>query len=174
MAIDRTWWNNLVDDDGSGLKGTVWNKATIKGLLDAIDAMPTGLSSGTFSIIMNTPAGGEGIYTTRAGIWAKVGNLVYCGGRLQLSSKGSMTGNVNLGGFPYPCSGLAQQSMFVVPYFGGLNAANPVSMIGGYMTPGTQHVTMQCVGANGGNSVIPFAAEYFNALDIFFGCVYVS
>lgn len=39
MAIDRTWWNNLVDDDGSGTKGTVWNKAAIKGLLDAIDGL---------------------------------------------------------------------------------------------------------------------------------------
>src|SRR5262245_18316642 len=39
MPIDRTWFNNLVDDDGSGNVGTIWNKATIKGLLDSIDGM---------------------------------------------------------------------------------------------------------------------------------------
>jgi len=30
MAIDRTPWNALVDDDGSGLTGSIWNKDTIK------------------------------------------------------------------------------------------------------------------------------------------------
>lgn len=46
MAIDRAWWNALVDDDGSGNTGTVWNKAAIKGLLDSIDAM---FAEGTWS-----------------------------------------------------------------------------------------------------------------------------
>ena len=46
MAINRAWWNALIDDDGSGLTGTIWNKGTIKGLLDAIDAM---FAEGTWS-----------------------------------------------------------------------------------------------------------------------------
>ena len=38
MAIDRTPFNALVDDDGSNLVGTIWNKAAIQGvLLDPID-----------------------------------------------------------------------------------------------------------------------------------------
>lgn len=40
MPLDRTWFNNLVDDDGSNQVGTVWNKAQIKLLLDSIDAVP--------------------------------------------------------------------------------------------------------------------------------------
>jgi hypothetical protein len=40
MAIDRGPWNALVDDDGSNLIGTIWNKTAIKNvLLDPIDAM---------------------------------------------------------------------------------------------------------------------------------------
>jgi len=40
MAIDRGPWNALVDDDGSNLVGTVWNKDKIKTvLLDPIDAI---------------------------------------------------------------------------------------------------------------------------------------
>jgi len=39
MAIDRAPWNALVDDDGSNLIGSVWNKAAIKTvLLDPVDA----------------------------------------------------------------------------------------------------------------------------------------
>jgi len=38
MALDRTWFNALVDDDGSNTVGTVWNKAQIDALLDSVDA----------------------------------------------------------------------------------------------------------------------------------------
>jgi hypothetical protein len=42
MAIDRGPWNALVDDDGSNLTGSLWNKAAIKTvLLDPIDALVT-------------------------------------------------------------------------------------------------------------------------------------
>jgi hypothetical protein len=39
MAIDRAPWNTLVDDDGSNLVGTIWNKDKIKTtILDPADA----------------------------------------------------------------------------------------------------------------------------------------
>lgn len=38
MAVDRTWFNALVDDDGSGLTGSVWDKADIANLLNSVDA----------------------------------------------------------------------------------------------------------------------------------------
>jgi hypothetical protein len=39
MAIDRGPWNALVDDDGSNMVGSLWNKAAIKTvLLDPMDA----------------------------------------------------------------------------------------------------------------------------------------
>jgi hypothetical protein len=42
MAIDRGPWNALVDDDGSNLVGTVWNKDKIKTvILDPTDAAIT-------------------------------------------------------------------------------------------------------------------------------------
>jgi len=36
--LDRTWYNGLVDDDGSGSVGTIWNKAAVDALMDAVDA----------------------------------------------------------------------------------------------------------------------------------------
>jgi len=39
MAINRGPWNALVDDDGSNLVGSIWNKAAIKTvILDPVDA----------------------------------------------------------------------------------------------------------------------------------------
>ena len=40
MAIDRGPWTALVDDDGSNLVGSVWNKNQIKTvILDPVDAL---------------------------------------------------------------------------------------------------------------------------------------
>jgi hypothetical protein len=48
MAIDRGPWNALVDDDGSNLVGSVWNKAAIKTvLLDPMDGALTPFVFGT-------------------------------------------------------------------------------------------------------------------------------
>lgn len=38
MPLDRTWYNTLVDDSGTGTDGTIWNKAQIDNLMDVIDA----------------------------------------------------------------------------------------------------------------------------------------
>lgn len=40
MAIDRTWYNALVDDSGAGLDGTVWTKAQVNSLLNLFDNRP--------------------------------------------------------------------------------------------------------------------------------------
>lgn len=38
MVLDRTWYDTLVDDDGSGTTGSTWDKADVDSLMDAIDA----------------------------------------------------------------------------------------------------------------------------------------
>lgn len=38
MALDRTWYNSLVDDDGSNTVGTLWDKAAVDHLMDNVDA----------------------------------------------------------------------------------------------------------------------------------------
>jgi hypothetical protein len=38
MPLDRTWYIGLVDDDQSNTVGTVWNKAAVDSLMDAVDA----------------------------------------------------------------------------------------------------------------------------------------
>jgi hypothetical protein len=43
--LDRTWYNTLIDDDGTGTVGTVWNRAQVDGLMDTIDASLAGLAN---------------------------------------------------------------------------------------------------------------------------------
>jgi hypothetical protein len=38
MPLDRTWYNTLVDDDGSGLTGSIWDKEDVNQLMNSIDA----------------------------------------------------------------------------------------------------------------------------------------
>ncbi len=62
MAIDRTAYNALVDDDGSNTVGSVWNKNAIKTvLLDPTDAA----MGGQWSTVPFDPAN----YTASAGSW---------------------------------------------------------------------------------------------------------
>lgn len=39
MPLDRTWYTTLVDDNGTGTTGTVWDKAAIDAFINAIDAL---------------------------------------------------------------------------------------------------------------------------------------
>jgi hypothetical protein len=49
--LDRTWYNALVDDAGTGTTGTVWNKAQINNLLNSVDnslaPLPAGPATST-------------------------------------------------------------------------------------------------------------------------------
>ena len=57
MAINRGPWNALVDDDGSNLIGSIWNKDAIKTvLLDPMDAALAGVSS-VDTIVTSTATG---------------------------------------------------------------------------------------------------------------------
>lgn len=38
MAVDRAWYNTLVNDDGSNTVGTIWDKAAVNSLINAIDS----------------------------------------------------------------------------------------------------------------------------------------
>jgi hypothetical protein len=43
MALDRTWYNTLVNDDGTNTVGSVWDKSDVDALMDAIDVEIAGV-----------------------------------------------------------------------------------------------------------------------------------
>jgi len=59
MAINRAPYDALVDDNGTGLTGTIWNKAAIKNvILDPVDAALVGSATGTATTVINSTATG--------------------------------------------------------------------------------------------------------------------
>jgi hypothetical protein len=70
MALDRTWYNSLVDDDGSGLTGSIWDKADVNALMNTIDSEILRLETGVVWTPF-TPA----LYAS-AGVWSASSPLV--------------------------------------------------------------------------------------------------
>ena len=77
QPLDRTWYNALVDDDGSGNTGTVWNKTQVDGLLDSVDASLATVVDKSGAVVANeipafvdgdTIKGGSGVTAPGSGI----------------------------------------------------------------------------------------------------------
>lgn len=97
MALDRTWYNTLVDDSGSGTDGTIWDKAAVDALMDAVDAMllfpentdvtlPSGttndyaLPAGTKRLSVDTNAAGSTLAGMSGGVDGRVVAIMNIGG----------------------------------------------------------------------------------------------
>jgi hypothetical protein len=68
MALDRTWYDTLINDDGSNTTGTVWNKAAVDSLMDAVDASlatVAPLASPTLTGVPAAPTAALGTSTTQ-------------------------------------------------------------------------------------------------------------
>jgi len=66
MAIDRGPWNALIDDDGSNLVGTVWNKDKIKTVL--LDPTDAAIAAGDAAIIVPTQGAWTPVDASGAGL----------------------------------------------------------------------------------------------------------
>jgi len=127
MPIDRTWFNTLVDDDGSGQTGTIWNKFQVDGLLDSIDASNRS-NYWTPAIVGN----GTAAHAQQTGIYGIANNLICYAAFNLVLGRGTLTGTTKLtlpivvsAGWPSPLGAVS------FSYFAGL--ASPVSMISGYL-----------------------------------------
>jgi hypothetical protein len=103
MAIDRAPWNALVDDDGSNLVGSLWNKAAIDTvLLTPIDASLRKICYGTTTTDNLTlaayndfrPAGGD----LRA-VWALNPTIATAITGIQAEADGTQHLLINGGGY---------------------------------------------------------------------------
>jgi hypothetical protein len=178
MALDRTWYNSLVDDDGSGLTGSVWDKADVDALMDAVDAELARIDAGTvvaagpMTPILQSYGGGTPIYALQSGYYIKQQRLMVVMGRVALSSKGSFAaGQLVLGGFPYAASASLHQAGLTIGYFTGV--ATSVSGLGTAMNPSLGSANLYYVpGAGSGNVAALTVADVTVNFDFMFGGVY--
>lgn len=132
MPITRT---PIIDDDGSGMTGTVLDNAWKQEFYNQIDAAlldtvggPINLTAGQikFPITQNPSAdpntlddyeegaftptlagasGSVGGYSVRTGRYIKIGRFVFCDLHVALTAKGSLSGELKITGFPATPSG---------------------------------------------------------------------
>jgi len=179
MALNRAWYNALIDDDGSGLTGSVWDKADIKDLLDSVDAELARLDALRGSTLW-TPAlvslgGGTPTYSYRGAVCAINGRLVWYGGRIILTSKGSLAaGALAISGLPYACfAGEQIAPAFSVGYFSGL--AYAATTIGGYMDPATTKINLTWINTPGQTAITILDTSHItNTLSMTFGGIYIT
>jgi len=171
MALDRTWFNALVDDDGSNTVGTVWNKAQIDALLDSVDVELAKNASGSFTPRLGANSG-DATYNLRQGHYVKQGNLVYVAGRMWLASKGSLgAGALAIADLPFNSSVYTYQAGIQVGYVTGL--ATAAASIGAWMNTNAAYCTLRYIPAAGGTAQVDLiAANISDSFDIMFGGCY--
>lgn len=114
MAIDRGPWNALIDDDGSNLVGSIWNKAAIKTvILDPADAAILAASVPTYGTWTPIDASGAGLtFTTIGCTYSKLDKIVTIQGHVQYPSTAN-SARARVGGLPFP-NGAAYGGFYLV------------------------------------------------------------
>ena len=176
MAVDRTWWNALVDDDGSDELGTKWNKARIAELLNSVDAEIARLdarhTSGTFAPTLLGSGGGTPLYSGFTGRWVKSGRQMAVAGQLSLTSKGTLAGSLSIGGLPVGGTAGIQQAGPPIGYFAGLAAAG--ASLSTYINPGGTAANLVWVPAAGMVTIQALdTSAISNGFAVIFGGVYL-
>lgn len=113
MAINRTNFNLLVDDDGSNLVGTIWDKAHIKDvILDPVDAaLLTVVGNATAFTVTDTS--GAGLGTLGVGRYIRLGQIVVIWAQPIYPSTSNGLG-AKIGGLPFPNNPTLPSGFYVV------------------------------------------------------------
>ena len=173
MALDRTWYDTLVDDDGSGLTGSVWDKADVDALMDAVDSeiarVDGEVTQGLWTPVLNGSGGGTPIYNTSetAGAWVRQGDLFTLQGRITLTSKGSLSGQLYVSGIPHACHGGSYAVLHAGYNLGHVTGIYGISL---FLGPGGALATLVMQGGSG--TAVMDTTHIGNDFTIIFGGSY--
>lgn len=168
MALDRTWYNTLKDDDGSGLTGSVWDKEDVNQLMNAIDAqLASGAVSGypwtDYTPYISSP---QGIIFTVGGAFMRY-QLLGAGGKLavvEYSIEGmtfSFAASQLWISLPFPAASWGGTQMFSTPIF--VNGVYET----GYGSVSNVDVNTLQIGRNGNQNIPASTGIYFRGQFIY-------
>jgi hypothetical protein len=108
--------------------------------LDADSVDGAHYSAGTWTPAFGGSGGQSGqAYTGTAGQYVKIGQLVFLSGRIVLTALGTITGNVQITGLPYPA---ASSSWGAITVGYHVNLTTAVVWLGGYADAGTSIISL--------------------------------
>ena len=119
---------------------------------------------------------GSQTYSTQAGRYVKIGRLVVLTGYLTLSNKGSWTGSVLIGGFPFVVN--SEQASYSAHSFYGQSFNLPASSygVGAYVNVGLTTASMYTNDNTSGVNLNSYATQLNNSTQVgpFQFCYYAS
>ncbi len=120
----------------------------------------------SFSTTPGTP-----VYTTQAGRYTRIGNKVFCNGRIGISSKGGGVGNLAITGLPFiVATGIQYVSAAAFGYASGL-ALTAGTIITGFANPGSNRLILY-KGPNTGVSTTFVDTDGTDTMILYFSLFY--
>jgi hypothetical protein len=165
MALDRTWYNSLVDDDGSGLTGSIWDKDDVNQLMNAIDAQlasaaVVGYPWADYAAVLSSA---QGVIFTHGGAYT----------RYQRSGPDAKTVLVQFSiealSFSFNCTEFWISFPFVSAAWAGNQMASiPLYINGvyetGYVSAIQSNTSYMLIGRNGGQNFPATAGNYIRGM----------
>lgn len=154
------------DDDGTRTTGTIFNHAFWEAFCDSIDTSFALLASapvvGTWTPVIGGSGGTSGqAYTSQSGHYIKIGKLVMASCYVVLSTKGTITGTVQIQGLPFTSDSTAGfYASGNIPFFTAM--ATNWTTIGGYIAPGTSVLEVTGIKTAAGSVVTMATADLNN------------
>jgi hypothetical protein len=131
MAIDRGPWNALIDDDGSNLTGSIWNKAAIKSvLLDPIDALAANVVASAATGTVHNLACGPAAVQTEIRLYGN-GDLTLTGLAFTTSPRNGDRVTLLKHGFSTGVVALAHENTSSTQYFSNMVTSAPTPLRAG-------------------------------------------
>lgn len=129
---------------------------------------------GTFTPTLLGSSGQSGqVYSIQTGAYVKVGKWVFGGGRVGLTTAGTFTGTLRLGGFPVPAANVFAAGGVTVTSLGGLTVS--ISSISGAITLANAFADLVYVPAAGGTGFQSLAATAIaSGFDMYFTLSYLA
>lgn len=129
---------------------------------------------GTWTPIItgSTSASGQ-TYATQVGSYTKIGRVVHIQGRVTLTAKATITGNVAIGGLPFTSDTTTNNySSCVIGSFGGMTTN--VVRLSAYIQPNDTKAILVMLAAAGTSDTSPTSGDVSNNLDLIFQGTYFT
>ena len=98
---------------------------------------------GTWTPVLVPGAGSTQTYTLQIGSYTKIGRMVFLKGHLSINSLGDASGNIGIGGLPFPSSSDANSLSSVNVGHGASLAITAGHVLGGFINPNSSEISLR-------------------------------
>src|SRR5262245_30430841 len=182
-VINNSWKTELYDQIDAALAALGGGGGWVGSVVGQIPFPATQAASANVNTLddyeestwLPTVTGGGGAtgvtYSSQSGVAVKIGRLVFATGTLRLSSKGTITGDVQIGGLPYAAQNVNEGAAITITYFETASAVSALTAI----LAGPNVFSLRKLTSGGATSYQSVTATDLNPTSAFiFSLIYVT